>query len=253
MTLTAVFSMASAQISQGNPHSSNIRTGNRPQAGNWGVFIGPSYSELRDLIDWIDDAGNIDIVRGLPLINVKHYNTDNLEMRLGLQFYSKSYRGSGKAFGTGDKVNFKNAASFFRLTPGMAYHFSSKNLLDVYTGCYIPLGYESYTNRNKTGTVTRSLQHGSMVFGVGAYIGLQAFVADLPLSIGLEYGLEGLLHLGDVDKMEAVDAAGDKQISYDRAGDGTFGGIGPYKDLSATTNAIGTSLRVTISYYFSNK
>ena len=68
-----------AQISEGEPYSRTIRTGNRPAYGDWGIFIGPSFSEITQMLDkdisW----------RGLPLVNIKYYKDDNMELRLGLQ------------------------------------------------------------------------------------------------------------------------------------------------------------------------
>ena len=45
-------STAFAQISTGEPHSSVIpRTGNRPQAGDLGMYIGASVTQIMDLVE----------------------------------------------------------------------------------------------------------------------------------------------------------------------------------------------------------
>ena len=44
-------STAFAQISTGEPHSSVIpRTGNRPQAGDFGMYLGASVTQVIDLV-----------------------------------------------------------------------------------------------------------------------------------------------------------------------------------------------------------
>ena len=66
-----------AQISEGEPFSRSIKTGNRPGMGDWGIFIVPSLTDISSMIDkyiaW----------QGLPLVNIKHYHSDNLELRKG--------------------------------------------------------------------------------------------------------------------------------------------------------------------------
>lgn len=68
-----------AQISEGEPYSRTIRTGNRPGSGDWGIFIGPSLTDISSMVNreisW----------QGLPLINIKHYYSDELELRCGIQ------------------------------------------------------------------------------------------------------------------------------------------------------------------------
>ena len=125
-----------AQISEGEPYSRTIRTGNRPGSGDWGIFIGPSLSEISNMLDR-------DITwSGFPLVNVKNYLNDNLEIRCGIQLSRVSYKESGDLLV--DDVDYtsimKVKEEFYRLTPGIAYHFSSKNLLDVYVGATLPFG-----------------------------------------------------------------------------------------------------------------
>lgn len=254
--LLVLSGIANAQISQGDPFSTNIRTGNRPQAGHWGIFLGPSYTELRDFINWVDKNGNIDVVRGLPLLNFKYYNSDQVEVRLGLQYYSRTFRSSGTLDVTGDKMTHHDAESFLRLTPGLAYHFSNKNLLDVYGGAYIPVGHESYTDNSKVGTYEAGLSRSSFIIGLGCFVGVQTFVADLPFSIGLEYGIDGVFHTGLRDKVVYTDGSGNKQTVYTEYGNGDnpyLGASDIYKKYSASKNDIGTNLRLTLTYYFTNK
>jgi hypothetical protein len=81
-------STAFAQISTGEVNSSVIpRTGNRPQAGDFGLYLGASVTQIIDLVklnknkEFTENA-----FWALPAINLKYYFTDNWEGRLGFQF-----------------------------------------------------------------------------------------------------------------------------------------------------------------------
>ena len=68
-------STAFAQISTGEPHSSVIpRTGNRPQAGDFGLYVGASVTQI---IDFVKLNKNKDFTENafwaLPAINLKYY------------------------------------------------------------------------------------------------------------------------------------------------------------------------------------
>ena len=83
LTLVACLAFAGAMqaqsvLTQGNPYASNMKTGNRPGAGDWGLYIGPSYSEVMDMVNCFSKFNSIDAVRGLPLLNVKYYTSDNI-------------------------------------------------------------------------------------------------------------------------------------------------------------------------------
>ncbi|MDE6451671.1 MAG: hypothetical protein K2L23_05180, partial [Odoribacter sp.] len=130
--MCASYTFGFAQLSTGKNSASVIKTGNRPQAGDYGIFIGPSYSEIKDMCD-----NNVEF-RGFPLVNFKYYSSDHVEWRLGLQFSRTREKLKGdilnddyKNIGT---VKNKDTKSYNRITPGIAYHFSPRNLLDVYVG-----------------------------------------------------------------------------------------------------------------------
>lgn len=237
-----------AQLSTGQSSTSVIKTGNRPQAGDWGIFIGPSYSEIQDMLD-----NNIKL-RGLPLVNLKYYSNDHMEWRLGLQFYKTYEKLKGdiidENFKNTGSIDKKDVKSYNRIIPGFAYHFSSRNLLDVYVGGTLPFGWEQdgsinegvYDRENLKNNITRT----SFVIGIGAFIGLQAFVADLPFSIGLEYGLSGLLHTNNKYKHEISTKKGTQTYyTTDKGNDATM-----YDKLNNKKGEFGSDIRLTFSYYF---
>ena len=67
----AFIGLAQAQLSEGKTYSSKIINGNRPECGDWGLYFGPSFLEIKELVN-----PKIDVI-GLPLINVKYYAIDN--------------------------------------------------------------------------------------------------------------------------------------------------------------------------------
>lgn len=238
---------ANAQISTGETSSKVIRTGNRAQAGNFGIYLGATSEIFKN----IGSSGtNFDAI---PLINLKYMKTDQLEYRLGLEWYDK-YTSDNTFAGDDDEIKTSNteSESKFMFYPGVAYHFSPKNLLDVYVGAELPIGFgtvgkhtyiDGLEGEEAEGVDTRT-GHTAKVFrmGVGAFIGLQAYIANLPIALGVEYGISTLYNhynQGTFEKdgyyLSAIDA----------------NSIDPQK--SATKWKLGNQVRVTLSYYFSLK
>ncbi|MBO4281860.1 MAG: hypothetical protein J5873_01520 [Bacteroidales bacterium] len=245
---------AQSVLTKGNPYATTVKTGNRPGAGDWGLYVGPSLAEVIDLMDCLGKNASttpstVEIIRALPLVNVKHYLSDNMELRCGIQWTKKGYRSSGTIIDTTILVTQKQTTSYFRLIPGFAYHFSPRNTMDVYTGVALPLGIDGFTDKYEETNFISNSYRKSLGVGLEAFIGLQAFVADLPVAIGLEYGLSGMFHTGERIKNEYFDANKNKQTCYT-----DLQGIETYKDdFKANSGSFGNDLRLTITYYFNNK
>ena len=229
-----------AQLSTRENTTSVFHSGSRPQTGSFGVFIGPSLMEIKDMYDESID------VRGLPLINVKYYYMNNIELRLGLQFSGKSSTQSGTLLTGSIAASTTDNSSYNRISVGGAYHFTPKNLLDVYVGGYVPLGWDTYSNEVSAGKVSMTTSKLSPLVGLGAYIGLQAFIADLPISVGLEYGLRAIGRFGKQYKHIDVDTAGKSQTYYTTSTSATTA----YSALNYGSSDFGTDARITFSYYF---
>lgn len=233
-----------AQISTGEPNASVIaRTGNRPQKGDWGLYLGGSVSQVMDLVNYCQSAG-AEGAYGLPLVNLKYYCTDNFEFRMGFQFAAKTTK--DETFTTQGVTEYEktvsNGTDYTRFLPGIAYHFNSKNLLDVYVGAQLPIGFNSDTKKkyeNNAGIIYSSKKHmGTFVIGGGLFIGLQFFIADLPIAIGVEGGYSGLVEAASVPTY-SIETGGSSQ---------------KYKDGTATTTARwGADASLHFSYYFNNK
>lgn len=215
--------LVNAQISSGEVSSKVIRTGNRAQAGDFGLYLGATSDIFKGI-------GNSDVnISALPLLNFKYMSTDNLEYRIGLEWWNKSYSQETKS------NDATTGESKFVVSPGFAYHFSNKNLLDVYAGAELPIGFGS-----KSVDAGDEMSASMFRIGLGGFIGLQAYVANLPLAIGVEYGLstqynsvtDGSMimdgqNIHDIDKIQ--------------------------EDLDISDWKLGSQVRVTLSYYFNSK
>jgi hypothetical protein len=238
-----------AQISEGSTNSTVIRTGNRPGAGTFGVYLGAGLNNILNIVDK-------DILwKGFPLVNFKYYYSSQLEFRLGMQFYTTSTKTKGEIINNASVITLgtKSKESYNRITPGIAYHFSSKNIVDVYLGASVVLGYDidikDWTSSSEISLVNK-VKRTSFVMGAEAFIGLQCFVADLPLAIGLEYGISGLGEFGQKYRHEVASNNGTStQIFYTLDGDENSG---EYSKLRSNKGNAGNDVRLTISYYFHN-
>lgn len=229
--------MSFAQLSTRENVPSVIRTGTRPQAKDFGIFIGPSISEIKDIVDkdikW----------KGMPLVNFKYYFKDQLEGRIGLQFSKTREKSDGDLLAGGSAKTIE-MSSYNRITPGIAYHFSSKNVVDVYVGANVPLGWDRKRFVNNAGRDKNEVSQNIIVVGVGGFIGLQWFVADLPVALGLEYGFYAQSQTGL--KFKHVVREDDvTQTYYTSSKDGQA-----YDNLKENKFEAGSDLRITLSYYF---
>jgi hypothetical protein len=228
--------MANAQISTGESTAKVIRTGNRAQAGNFGLYLGATT----DMFNKIGDKG-VDF-SALPLINLKYMATDNVEYRLGIEWW-KSKTSTTAEVPTGEvdsngnpktkEVNGYQSEKSYMFYPGLAYHFNNRNLLDVYVGGELPFGIGNYGNGDDDDDYYVS----HFRVGLGAFIGLQAYVANLPVAIGCEYGIHGLYNYAGDGNLTADGMTIDKTIGYK-------------KDESQSHFNLGHQVRFTLTYYF---
>ena len=94
---------------------------------------------------------------------------------------------------------------------GIEKHFNSANFFDVYAGAdlYLGLGSEKFNYEFETigsddvsFTEMINTSRSFKKFGVLPFIGVQMFVLDLPVSIGVEYGWDALWKFGGLYKTE---------------------------------------------------
>jgi len=239
-----------AQLIDRESVTSKIKTGTRPDSGNFAFYLGASISEIDEILD--EDVN----VRGLPLMNFKYYYTDKIEIRLGTYIYSRSSKIEGNLMETeiGIEDNIEKE-TFLRFIPGVNYHFTSLNFLDTYGGIGIILGSEkNEINTNEKYNLTGDFYNDhftkkTFVWGFNIIFGLQAFVADLPFSVGVEFGISGLNHSNlqyEHNTTSSVGGVITDQTYYTI----NQNSIIQYESLEYDEFEIGGDLKFTISYYF---
>lgn len=255
---------AVAQMTTGKPSSKVIRTGNRPEAGDFGIYLGMTSEMFNGIIDKELQ------MQALPLINFKYMVSDQFEARIGLELYKTSSTLKGNYTQDVGEQSFslpastRNSNSNAMFYPGVAWHFSTKNILDIYVGAELPIGWDSSTSLDESGTVeigetgdyistisSHSTTKRSFVIGLGAFVGIQAFIADLPLAIGAEFGISSKFDTGVKYKHVEEVTGNDTQTYYSSAIEDLPGYTNTqYDSLKARTGEIGGQFRFTLTYYF---
>lgn len=265
-----------AQLSDRVNSPSTFKIGTRPVAGNWGILFAPGYQDFKDIVNRIDGKDTTNVVNVLPVIALRMYKSDNLVLRIGIRTKSSNLKIAGTVVPPTGGGNFINELKYQRrnaelyITPGLEYHFSKSNILDVYLGACLPLGYfkENETDYMKMLDLTVDYtsyerKRFGFAYGFEGFIGVQSFVADLPFSIGLELGSTALGKLGKKWKVDSYRVAGGvatNQTYYtvnldnDDKIDPTFVGLivtgEDYSKLSAKSFNVDGMARLTLSYYF---
>ena len=228
---------AQAQISTGESTAQVIRTGNRADKGDFGLYLGLTSDIVKGVFE--KDAS----FSALPLINLKYMVTDKVEARLGFEWWAKNTSASNVDEDhewVSKDVNKENNIMFY---PGIAYHFNRSNILDVYVGGELPIGGAGISQYMKYNNDEEENEHGHYTatqfnVGLGAFIGLQAYICNLPLAIGLEYGVSCLYSHVQNGRFSTEDGLTTQQIPQNlaHARDNKF--------------KLGNQVRLTVSYFF---
>jgi hypothetical protein len=232
-----------AQLTTGKSSANVFRNGNRASEGDFGLYFGATSTIFGKAFHKDFNA------TFMPLVNLKYMYTDNIEYRLGIELNKWSWSESGSI--DVEKKSYDLSAKYTEVEnniyPGIAYHFSSENLLDVYVGAEIPLGYKRLTDKTEFDDSLDKTSRFAYHLGLGAFIGIQAYVANLPVAIGVEYGISSMFDFGLKTKSETKSGDNDTQISYTS----DFSGQA-YDDLAVRTGEVGSQFRFTLTYFFKN-
>lgn len=253
---TASISFAQLSDRQNNP--GKFKIGTRPVAGNLGFMIGGSMSDLKAVFNG-DSTKNT-----LPLLAFKYYKTDDMVWRLGIKINKKSVVREGSTDTsltpgiTGRDSSSMN--SEFLLYPGIEKHFLNSNIFDAYVTASIPLGFLRETAVDNTDflnpiTSTNDYTHHSMskfsfAYGIELSAGIQAFIADLPLALGIEMGVSGIGYRGEKYKNKdesSIAGISTSQTYYTYKNDPMNV---KYSKLKSNSYEMKGSIRLTLSYYF---
>lgn len=243
-----------AQLSDRVNSPSTFKVGTRPVMGNYGLFFGLAYNELEY---WFENDLEYN---GLPIVSLKYYATDNNVWRIGFQTSTTKeiLKGTVDPFvngGTLEEKKLIDNTSRVTFYPGYERHFTSSNILDVYMGVLVPFGWnrdkfvdeESYDNNDYD---NYSRTRTSITYGLEAFVGVQAFVADLPLALGMDFGAAAMGHLLNRYKHDIstrVGFATTEQTFYtvDDTGGGTR-----YESLNNRDYQLQGNIRLTLTYFF---
>ncbi|MBI9067439.1 MAG: hypothetical protein JEZ09_09115 [Salinivirgaceae bacterium] len=242
-----------AQLSDRVNSPTTFKTGTRPTYGNFGFSIGTSFRDIQTLID--DDV----TYEMLPVTTVKYYLSDDFVLLAGIKGDKTkvSYKGDvdplvdGSGLGI-TSYEFKEMESNFMIVPGVEKHFIHSNILDAYVGVSVPLGF-----RRKIDIRNQDIDGGGfnyfeskankLIYGINGYFGLQAFIADLPIAIGVEFGFTSLGVMGDKAHVTVQDDINGSVEYYST--DLDKNNI-DFSKLKASKFDLESDIRVTLSYFF---
>ena len=253
-----VSSSSFAQLTERINNPGKIKTGTRPVKGNMGMFLAISSADVRTLLD-TTAATKVESI--LPLGCIKYYISDDLVFRVGV--YGKKTKTSRNGEidpnvngigGLTSKKEIGSKSEWF-IKPAIEKHFLNSNVLDPYIVATLPIGYLKERNiDNETYAFgdfyNSTVSKFTFAYGIETHLGLQAFVADLPMAIGLELGFTGLGYLGEKFKHTENNRIGGIETTqeyYTYKGDPLNT---RYSSLRSNSFDGSGSIRLTLSYYF---
>lgn len=220
--------LVQAQITTGESQAQTIKTGNRAEKGDFGLYLGATTSMFEGLT-------SIGDLKALPLINFKYMFSDKVEGRLGFEWWSKTTKNETPV----DEKSIlteKTWGTNMKFYPGIAYHFAKSNVLDVYFGGELPFGWtkDGWNDESKEGNMKYIMEESNSNFkiGLGAFFGLQAYVCNLPLAVGLEYGVNTMWNAGGLSTQTDMD---NNVVEF---------------NSDASTWELGHQARLTLTYFF---
>lgn len=267
-------SQSFAQLSTRENYDVNLRLGTRPQAGD---------ASLQFVLPLFDESGAAHLFRGNSLfandfLTYKYYMTDDVVLRTGLRWSVASGNVKGTAADSSatnpipsadlKEMTQKFTNRDFSIAAGLEKHFTNSNIFDVYAGAEVLIGLGKDRTREDYDFINGNQDYSTMttntrVLGFGLVTGFNVFVAELPLSIGLEYGLTGKWLFGGKTKVEFEQRVGSTSSSgeyfmqtedaFGNPDNNSLGGARQYSDLSRRTFNMNTNhnVRLSINIYFS--
>ncbi|MFN8417006.1 MAG: hypothetical protein U0U66_11805 [Cytophagaceae bacterium] len=200
------------------------------------------------------------------LFNAKYFISDNVAIRGGFRLYKEGSRSTGDVDvtltgGTISARELKEAKNEFILIPGIERHFGYSNIFDVYVAGEMMMGLGRNIRVENTDYTNGFHDYETRIspkkmFGLGAVAGVNVFILDLPISVGIEYGLHSMYTFGDKTKVDydVNDATGQSSGTYFVQEKDPFGNADPnsYSNLKASSSYINTAsnFRVNINIYF---
>jgi hypothetical protein len=242
-----------AQLSTRESDPVNLKFGTRPQAGDMSIYFGIGNQEL----DELDKAGKN--VSGLPLISLRYYFSDQWVGRLTLKSIStkEKIKGTLSSTVTGMREDITVSAEQI-IVPSLEKHFSPNNIFDAYITFGVPLGIQREIvsqdiKFNIAGDyASESVSKNSIIYGLEGLVGIQVFIAFLPVSVGIEAGTRGIGYARQQYKHEEKSEIGGVSTSqtYFTTGNDPAVFYTNYKKLKYSKFTQDNEFRIVASYYF---
>lgn len=212
---TGLFSFA--QLSTRENYDLKYKLGARPQAGDAALqFVIPIVNLNSDSTAGLYKGNSL---FASDFLTYKYYLTDSKVIRGALRYTinNATVNGTGQDSTGFNDIN-EDAAEIserkqkfvqrdFAIAGGLEKHFTSSNVFDVYGAGEVMIGLgknrsvsqDDFLNGDKT-YMTRTTN--TRIVGFGLITGFNVFIAELPISVGLEYGLTGKWIFGGKTKVE---------------------------------------------------
>lgn len=266
-------SSAFAQLTTRENDATTVNLGARPQAGDAALVFNIPLDGQGNGDGTGVGAGLFDgnLLSSGDVLTYKYYNTNDVVYRIGIRLQATNATTKGEPADSSafnlptdiDEFNTKNNTRAYVIAPGIEKHFVQSNIFDVYVGGDVMLGL----GRNKT--ISEQLGDDvtdvtirttpTTVFGLGAFTGMNIFIAQLPVSVGIEYGLSAKWIFGGKTKVEReLDIAGDTESAewYEQTADanGNIDNL-DYSKLSRRQFFMDTNhnVRLVICFYFNSR
>lgn len=261
MLLAALTLPGFAQLSTRTNDALNEPIGARPQAGAMALTFG--FNIATGDVASLENTNNLG--SGNPL-TFRYYKSDDVVIRAGLRLYKETEKYSGSTDSTtqanGGGTDFtlksneyKNSMREYILIPGIEKHFNAANIFDVYAGGDLYLGFKRDITINNIESQNgdfsnRTDKTGSTIVGLGGVVGFNVFIAQLPISLGVEYGWNAKWSKGGKTETELDKKQGSTStnVTYFSQEDDT----NAYKDLKTSKFGMDTNqnVRLTLNIYF---
>ncbi len=249
-----------SQLSDRINNPSTLKIGTRPVAGNLGISFGVSVNDLQNIVDdWQSDSIEY---QTLPITTFKYYFMDDLVFTLGIKHKRKKLLIEGdmdpeRPFNILDYTyrKRKEVNTEFMLAPGVEKHFLPTNIFDVYVGARVPFGIVNDVLENDVeidgGDYSYQLQKkNSLYYGLDILIGMQFFIADLPMALGFELEWSGAGYKSNKTKHIDETKSGNTTTTntYYTTDLETIGY--EYTSLNARSFESNTDIRISFNYFF---
>ncbi len=257
IALVGAASFSQAQISDRENDATTFKLGARPTEGTMALTFGFG-------INSDDEQRPINLLGKGDLLTGKKFIKDDLAVRAGIRLYKSSSSEKGDLDSTAAVPNsltsteIKSSEREYVLVPGIEKHFANSNFFDVYAGGDLYLGFrkdrEVMNSTSRNGNVSEyQAATGSTVVGLGGVIGVNMFVVDLPISLGIEYGWNATWLLGGATHVESTETAAGTTVTQDYyTNDANDPTALKYSKLSKSSLSMDTNqnVRVVANIYF---